>query len=81
MEAYAYIARNPVRAGLVRAPEDWPWSSYRATAGLIATPPFLATSLIPGALHPNMRRAQELYRALVRETAERPKTRVRLTEA
>jgi putative transposase len=73
LEVCAYIVLNPVRANLVRAPEDWPWSSYRATAGLIATPPFLETSLIPGALHPNRRRAQELYRQLVRETAERPR--------
>lgn len=24
-----YIERNPVRAGLVEDPKDWPWSSYR----------------------------------------------------
>ena len=36
-----YIVRNPVTAGLVREPEDWQWSSYRATAGLIAAPAFL----------------------------------------
>ncbi len=23
-----YVHRNPVRAGLVRRPEDWPWSSF-----------------------------------------------------
>lgn len=28
-----YVVLNPVRAGLCRRPEDWPWSSYRATAG------------------------------------------------
>lgn len=25
-----YIHMNPVRAGLVAAPQDWPWSSYKA---------------------------------------------------
>jgi REP element-mobilizing transposase RayT len=25
----AYIYENPVRAGLCKKPEDWPWSSYR----------------------------------------------------
>jgi len=30
-----YIHMNPVRAGLVAAPEDWPWSSAR----VVATPP------------------------------------------
>jgi REP element-mobilizing transposase RayT len=30
-----YIARNPVEAGLVLNPVDWPWSSARAHAGLM----------------------------------------------
>jgi REP element-mobilizing transposase RayT len=29
-----YLARNPVKAGLVEDPLDWPWSSARAHAGL-----------------------------------------------
>jgi putative transposase len=28
--AVRYVELNPVRAGLCRAPEDWPWSSARA---------------------------------------------------
>ena len=28
--AVRYVALNPVRAGLVPRPEDWPWSSYAA---------------------------------------------------
>jgi putative transposase len=31
-----YIALNPVEAGLCRAAHDWPWSSHRALAGMIA---------------------------------------------
>ena len=27
--AIVYIENNPVKAGLVRMPEDWPWSSAR----------------------------------------------------
>jgi REP element-mobilizing transposase RayT len=30
--AAAYIARNPVAAGLCRTAADWPWSSFRAVA-------------------------------------------------
>jgi len=26
-----YVERNPVRAGMVRAAKDWPWSSHRET--------------------------------------------------
>jgi len=34
LEAYRYVARNPVAAGLVDRPEDWRWSSYGATVGV-----------------------------------------------
>lgn len=30
----SYSDLNPVRAGLCGHPKDWPWSSYRAVAGL-----------------------------------------------
>lgn len=33
-EVVRYIALNPVRAGLCDRPEQWPWSSYPAVAGL-----------------------------------------------
>jgi len=36
-----YVVLNPVRAGFVAAPEDWRWSSYRATVGSALAPPFL----------------------------------------
>jgi REP element-mobilizing transposase RayT len=29
----AYLAYNPIEAGLCQRPEDWPWSSYRAVIG------------------------------------------------
>lgn len=49
-DAYAvtltrYVVMNPVRAGLVKRPDDWPWSSYRATAGRCVPPAFL--SIVP----------------------------------
>ncbi len=34
LEALRYIALNPVRAGICDEPEDWPWSSYSAVAGM-----------------------------------------------
>jgi len=42
LELARYIVLNPVRAGMVRRPEQWPWSSYQATAGLSAVPEWLA---------------------------------------
>ncbi len=41
-----YLAANPVQAGLCVAPEDWPWSSYAATAGLAPEPPFLTSRVL-----------------------------------
>ncbi len=32
LACHRYIELNPVRAGMVRAPGDYPWSSYRANA-------------------------------------------------
>jgi putative transposase len=34
LACHRYIELNPVRAAMVRHPEDYPWSSYRANAGL-----------------------------------------------
>lgn len=36
--AIAYIARNPVVAGLCTRPGEWPWSSHRAVIGAMAVP-------------------------------------------
>jgi putative transposase len=40
--ALAYVFRNPVKDGLCSRPEDWPWSSYRATMGMEQAPAWLA---------------------------------------
>lgn len=37
-----YVDLNPVRARMVQEAGDWPWSSYRALAGLAEPPPWLA---------------------------------------
>jgi putative transposase len=41
IELHRYIALNPVRAGLVGNPEDWPWSSFAALVGLERAPALL----------------------------------------
>ena len=41
LELSRYVVLNPVRAGLARTPDDWPWSSYQATVGLEGRPAFL----------------------------------------
>jgi REP element-mobilizing transposase RayT len=44
--ACRYVVLNPVRAGIVSAPEEWRWSSYRATAGLEPVPAFLRLEIL-----------------------------------
>jgi len=48
-----YITFNPVRAKMVKAPEDWPWSSYRATAGLERMPSFLHLDRLMSTMAPD----------------------------
>ena len=43
LELARYVVLNPVRAGLVRAPLDWPWSSYRYFMLPSASPRWLET--------------------------------------
>ncbi len=37
-----YVVRNPVENGLCADPEEWVWSSYRASVGATGPPSFLA---------------------------------------
>ena len=43
LELARYIVLNPVRAKMVRSANQWPWSSYRATAGFTNSVPCLTT--------------------------------------
>lgn len=42
LELARYVVLNPVRAGMARAAREWPWSSYRATAGEVEVPCWLS---------------------------------------
>ena len=44
LEVVRYVVLNPVRAGLARSAAAWPWSSYKATAGLAEAPEWLETT-------------------------------------
>ena len=46
LESFRYIALNPVRAGIVRDPINWPWASYPAIAGASAPPQMLARKAV-----------------------------------
>ena len=46
-ETARYIALNPVRAGMCAKPQDWRWSSYAASVGLVHAPAFLDADWLP----------------------------------
>jgi REP element-mobilizing transposase RayT len=66
LEAIRYMALNPVNAGMCVDPADWPWSSFRATAGLEPCPRFLAAARVRRQFARGSRGA-ELYASFVRE--------------
>ena len=41
LEVSRYVVVNPVRAGMVKEPDSWPWSSYKATVGAVSAPEWL----------------------------------------
>jgi putative transposase len=63
-----YLALNPVRAGLVKRPEDWLWSSYASLTGLAAEWSFVKTGWVLDQFDPDPVRARALLRADI-ETA------------
>lgn len=65
LELTRYVVLNPVRANMVRRPEQWPWSSYRAMIGQVLPPPFLATDGLLLQFAVQRQRAREKYREFV----------------
>ncbi len=72
-----YVERNPVAAGLVFHPGDWPWSSCRAHLGTAPTPPWLDSDGLHGYLlgrpvrnTADQRRAAARYADLVQDDTD-----------
>jgi putative transposase len=66
LELCRYIVLNPVRAGMVKEPGKYPWSSYRATAGLGKKPNFLAVDWIREQFGTDRVQARKEYRLFVK---------------
>lgn len=66
-----YVVLNPVRARMARRPEDYRWSSYRATAGRESAPDWLDLDLALSAFAPDAALAQAYYRDFVNANAGR----------
>jgi REP element-mobilizing transposase RayT len=65
LEAHRYVALNPVRAGLCRAPESWRWGSFRAVVGLERPPEFLDVRGVLDLFAARPTKAQFIFRRFV----------------
>ncbi len=65
IELSRYIVLNPVRAKAAKKPEEWKWSSYKATAVGRQVPDCLTTDWILGQFAANRKSARKEYRKFV----------------
>jgi len=72
MELARYVVLNPVRAGMVKKPDKWMWSSYRASMGLVAAQPFLAVDGLLAQFAKRRAVAQARYARFVAEGIKAP---------
>ena len=71
-ELARYIVLNPVRAQMVRSAKDWPWSSYRASAGYTDSHPCLTTDWILAGFSETKHEAQQRYGDFVQAGLTQP---------
>lgn len=72
LELCRYVVLNPVRAGIVPHPKAYPWSSYRATAGMATAPAWLTVDWILEQFGQRRGVAQDKYRQFVAEGVQEP---------
>lgn len=67
LELCRYIVLNPVRAGMVKKPNKWSWSSYNATAYSVKAPVFLSVGWILSQFSKKINDARKGYRKFTAE--------------
>ncbi|MDZ7585126.1 MAG: transposase [Thiobacillus sp.] len=72
LELARYIVLNPLRTGMVKKLEAWPWSSYFATCGQADVPEWLKTDWILAQFGRQRASAIRKYVAFVHEGARLP---------
>lgn len=74
LELCRYVVLNPVRANIVKNPQDWKWSSYRSTTGKVKPPKWFTPDWILAQFSKRKRRAEMLYHQFIMEgvTKETP---------
>jgi len=73
LELARYIVLNPVRAGMVRSAKNWPWSSYKSTAGLIEATSWVNHDWLLSNFSKKRQLAVKAYRKFVTEGRNQPK--------
>lgn len=73
LELTAYIHLNPVRAEIVRLPEEYEWSDYRVYLGLAPQQPWNSQQRVLRMLGKDIERAKDEYRRFVLERMGNPK--------
>lgn len=66
LELARYLMLNPVRAGMAESPEEYAWSSYRATVGKEKGPDFLTTDWLLARFGERRRKAQKRFSDFVK---------------
>ncbi len=67
LELARYTTLNPVRAGMVKQPGNWPWSSYKAMVGAVKSPSWLTTKAILALFSNHQKLAKKRYKRFVIE--------------
>jgi REP element-mobilizing transposase RayT len=67
LELSRYIVLNPVRAGMVRSVNEWPWSSYHSTVSTMPAPGWLQTDWLLSCFAKRKNLAIDRYSAFVSE--------------
>lgn len=67
LELCRYVVLNPVRAHMVKVPDDYEWSSYLPTLGKRQKPDFLTTEWILANFSTTLRKARGEYQQFVKD--------------
>ena len=65
LELMRYVVLNPVRAHMVRHPDDWAWSSHRCMLGMSSAPAWLPADYLLSLFGPTPEEARHAYLSYV----------------
>jgi REP-associated tyrosine transposase len=65
LEVIRYVFLNPVRAGACGRPDEWRWSSFRASVGKARAPQLLSLDMVLELFSGDRQRARQLLTAFV----------------